>query len=365
MGSLAPTAGMTKQTRTALIVVVIGAIAAAVFFLLRGDTVFRMKVGGFFTSKPSASKATSSVAASPINAPTSFRSIVREIQSSSDIQATYDKYRSHPDPTGEIAFRLYLAIDDCIHFAHKSVEQISKEMNAVGAAAAHNAPRQKLIESRIQRCKGFKNWGSDNVLITATGLRDRSIGLGYAGAAASMLTVRLINEPAGRLDAEAIQLLSANIDGDVIKGVFNYLSHRNGEAWRSQFGDPAVMIAAWTLLQCNYGTACDESSPAVVMSCIYYATCDRHDVESALPSLYPSLTQERLQEAARLVPILAAQIQSRDWVRLGFSPQQGSNPVETTKAPQSRGFVSALFVAQCVAPSQVSAGPERNSRAYG
>jgi hypothetical protein len=320
---------MTKQAKRAAILIGLVILASVAFLALRDSPFFKGLASGSSASKTNALQGASSIAAAPPRPAnnhdrTLIQSVVREIQSSQDIQATYDKYRSHPDPTGEIAFRLSRAMDDCIHFAHKSVDQLSKEMNAVGTAATQSVPRRRAIERQIQRCKGFR---AENVTITVISLRDQSSSLGYPGAVASMLPIRLIREHAEGLDADAIQLLSAkDIDGDVIKGVFNYLSQRNGEAWLSQFGDPAVATAAWALLQCNYGTSCDESNPIVSVSCIYYAACDRLDVASALPSVYPSLTQERLQEAVRLVPILASQIQSRDWVRLGFSKQQGTNP---------------------------------------
>ena len=318
---------MTKQPKRAAALIGLVVLASVAFFALHESSFFKG-----LASDSSASKANAlSIATAPARPAnnddrTSIQSIVREIQSSQDIQTTYDKYVSHPDPTGEIAFRLSLAMDDCGHFSHKSVDQLSKEMNAVGAAASQSVPRRAAIERRVQRCKGFRYWGSENVSSTALSLLYRADGLGYPGAVASMLPIRQLNKHAEGLDAQAIQLLSAkDIDGDVIKGIFIYLSQRNGEVWLSQFGDPAVATAAWTLLQCNYGTSCDDSNPILSASCIYYAACERLDVASALPALYPSLTQERLEEAVRLVPILASQIQSRDWVRLGFSKQQGAN----------------------------------------
>ena len=320
---------MTKRPKRAAVLVLIGlALLASVAFLaLRDSPVLKGLASGSSASRANALQDASSIAAAPTR-PANNQSVVREIQSSSDIQATYDKYKSHPDPTGEIAFRLSLAMDDCGHFAHKSADQISKEMNSVGAAASQSVPRRRAIERQIQRCRGFKDWGSENVSSTAVSLLQRSSSLGYPGAVASMLPIQVNsrNKDAEGLDAEAIQLLSSKyIDGDVIKGIFDYLSQRNGAAWLAQFGDPAVATAAWTLLQCNYGKTCDDSNPMVFATCVYFAAC-RQDVASALPALYPSLTPDRMEEAVRLVPILASQIQSRDWVRLGFAKQQGANP---------------------------------------
>ena len=248
------------------------------------------------------------------------RAAVREIQSSADLRATYEKYRAHPDPTGEVAFHLANAIGDCPHFHEKPVEQLSREMNAIGKAALSSGARIARIERQVQRCHGFQGWPQPLLIAAANDLTDRAVSAGHAGANASKLVLRALGkEDMQRLDAEAIRLLSEDLDASVLRGVFLYLQQRNGWERMDQFGDPAVTMAAWTLLRCNHGEACDDSNRQVMFTCIYYAACDQHEVATSLPFFNPELTPERMGAAMKAVPQLAAKIRERDWAAIGFS----------------------------------------------
>lgn len=310
---------MSNGRKAALILVAVAGVAAVTYF-------------GFLGESPNPGNKRPSVPATASQGPTVafgqrrerryadfVQAAISEIQFSPDMRATYAKYRSYSDSSGEIAFRLHLALDECIHFADKSVDQISREM-IVGKAVVQSAPRRLLIERQVQRCKGF-NGDSGSVTAAAMEQWRRSAESGNPGAVAWMLATR---PPTEQLDAVAIRLLSGNVDDAVIWGIFNYLSTRNGDAWTYQFGDPAIAIAAWALLRCSYGAPCDDRSPFVFSACVYHAACDQHDVESALPFLYPSLTPERLQEAVRVQALLASYIQNRDWARLGFYENEGT-----------------------------------------
>ncbi|HEX4781770.1 MAG TPA: hypothetical protein VH301_13495, partial [Usitatibacter sp.] len=96
-----------------------------------------------------------------------------------------------------------------------------------------------------------------------------------------------------------------------------YIATRNGGRLPQKLGDPDVVDAAWELLACNYGSECGENSEVVTFQCIYNAVCE-DDLYSVLPRRFPSLTPARMDEALRMELTIAAQIQGRDWDRLGF-----------------------------------------------
>jgi len=323
---------MHKGRKNALIFVAIAGVATVTYF---GFTRESPNIGNERRSLPATAPslpATASKEATPAVGQrrerryTDFvQTAIGEIQFSPDIRATYSKYRSYADPSGEIAFRLHIALGECIHFVDKSVDQISREMNPVGKVADQSSPRRTAIERQIQRCKGFQG-DTSAVNQAANEQLRRATDLGNPGAIASNLVVRAVIEKPEQIDHDAIRLLSANVDEAVINGIFLYLRTRNSDAWMSQFGDPDITTAAWLLLQCNYGAPCDDRSPLVLSACIKYAACDQHDVESALPYLYPSLTPARVQEAIRVQSLLASYIQNRDWVRLGFDKRELANP---------------------------------------
>jgi len=273
------------------------------------------KVSG--VARASRSPHMASVARKP-SAPDFVSLAVREIESSSDLRASYEKYKSASD--GQILFRLSNIIDDCHHFAEKSADQISREMNGWRGKEMKSLPRRLAIERQIQRCSGFKGWPLTEAV---RALQMRAVQLDHPAAIASYLMLLPMRGWVDQGDAEAIRLLSeGTLGGDVIWGVYLYLDARNGDSWRYQFGDPTVNTAAWVLLRCNYGGTCDENSHFVFMACIYYAACEQTDAASALPHVYPDLTPEKFAEAVRIMSILASHIENRDWVRLGFSKQE-------------------------------------------
>jgi hypothetical protein len=204
-------------------------------------------------------------------------------------------------------------------FVDKTPEQVSSSMNSVGKGAVDNPQRAKVIQRLIDRCKGFSGWGDGGIYSAAKVLQTKAIDAGNPAAVAQSLWVGFAPGKVEELDAKAKGVLNAgNIDGDVIKGIYDYLLRRNGNDWLSQYGDPAIMAAAWALLQCNYGSDCSGNNRTLVMSCVYLAACEQTDVASLLPLQYPSLTPEKMQQAIQAEELLGSQIQSHDWARLGF-----------------------------------------------
>jgi hypothetical protein len=180
-----------------------------------------------------------------------------------------------------------------------------------------NPRRDALLAKFVNRCKGFSKWDQKLMFDAARSLLQRAQDAGYPPAIAHYLPICFTPETRQQSDATAKQLLSGEIDGDVVQGVYDYLARRSGVQPPKQLGDPDVVAAAWQLLACNYGADCGENNGLVVSLCLYRASCD-DNLESALPHKYPSLTPERMAEAARMTSVIASQIQSRDFGHLGF-----------------------------------------------
>lgn len=249
---------------------------------------------------------------------------------STDVRGTYEKYNSLDDPTGEIAYFLFKALDECTPFAHRTPRQVAEEMNA-RRQPIDSAARSRLIRESIDRCKGFTEWGHVALIARVEELRQKAAAAGYPAAVATMLPRLLWTQGLERADEVVISLLSGDVDGDVVQGTYQYLLARNGNQWFAEQGSPSASFAAWMLLECNMGADCGDRSRPVITACLYFGACDQHDVVAVLPVMDPGLDPERLQEAIAIETALGNAIRNRDWVRLGFAyprkiPDAGSAP---------------------------------------
>jgi hypothetical protein len=245
--------------------------------------------------------------------------VAAEVLYSTDLRATYEKYKSRDDPSGQISYFLSKALDDCTPFVGKTPEEISASMNAIGKIATENRDRSALIVQLIDRCKGFADWDSPTLIAHYNELKQKAVLASYPAAIAQTLSNRIASDGTEKTDAIAISLLSSNVDDGVIKGIYDYLLRRNGNEWLAQAGNPAIAVAAWTMLACNMGADCGDRNNVAVAACLYYGACNSHDVVTVLPAVYPALTPDRLENAIALETTLGNAIQSRDWARLGFT----------------------------------------------
>ncbi len=249
----------------------------------------------------------------PLNQPT----IAAELLHSTDVRATYEKYKSVKDPTGEVSYFLSTAVDDCTPFIGKTPGQVGDSMNALGRPI-DSPNREKLIRKLIDRCKGFSGWNPLAVRDHYEKLRQRALDAGYPAAVAQDLEFRMAKEGTDKTDATAISLLSRGVDDGVVKGIYSYLLARNGNAWLKEQGDPSAVQAAWMLLQCNMGADCGAMSRGATIACLYYGECETQDTLSSLPAMYPVLDPVQLQSAISIETTLGNAIRDRDWARLGF-----------------------------------------------
>jgi hypothetical protein len=264
------------------------------------------------------------------SAPAYRPQIATEVLYSTDVRATYEKYRSSDDPTGEIAYFLFKALDDCTPFAHRTPRQVAEEMNARRQPIG-GAERSRLIRESIDRCKGFAEWDHVALIARVEELRQEAAAAGYPAAVATTLPRLLWTQGLQRADEVAVSLLSGDVDGDVVQGVYHYLLARNGNEWFAGQGSPSASFAAWTLLECNMGADCGARSRPVITACLYFGACEQHEVVTVLPVMDPGLDPARLQEAIAIETTLGNAIRNHDWVRLGFAyprkiPDTGSVP---------------------------------------
>jgi hypothetical protein len=244
--------------------------------------------------------------------------IETEVMFSSNMRATYEKYKLADDPTGEISYFLSKGLDDCTPFVGRTPEQISASMNA-RREVIDSPQRTALIRDFIDRCKGFSEWGRATLIAHVDELKQRAVAAGYPAAVAQTLTTTLWREGMQKADTVAMSLLSGSVDGDVVLGLYQYLLARNGNEWFEEQGDPAAAFNAWFLLACNMGADCGDRSRMVIAGCLYYGACDQHEVIAVLPIMNPALDPRRLQEAIAIEAALGNAIENRDWVRLGFT----------------------------------------------
>jgi len=244
--------------------------------------------------------------------------IETEVMYSTDVRATYEKYKSANDPTGATSYFLYKGLDDCMPFVGKTTEQVSASMNARGEDI-DSPQRTARIRESIDRCKGFADWDRGRLIGQVDELKRRAVAAGYPAAVAQTLTSTLWREGMQKADATAMSLLSGSVDGDVVLGIYQYLLARNGNEWFAEQGEPSTAFNAWTLLACNMGADCGERNRFVITACLYYGACDQHEVITVLPIVNPALNPERLQEAIAIESALGTAIENRDWVRLGFT----------------------------------------------
>jgi len=150
-------------------------------------------------------------------------------------------------------------------------------------------------------------------------LRARALEARFPPAIASNLAAEFTPRTKNQSDETAKALLNGGyVDGDVVRGIYAYLYRRNdGVVPGGGGGDPKLMDAAWTLVQCNYGSDCDSSNHLVSFMCLYDGVCTT-SVEAALRARYPTLTAENWQEVARMESVIGSEIRDRDWTRLGF-----------------------------------------------
>jgi hypothetical protein len=252
--------------------------------------------------------------------------IATEVMYSTDVRATYDKYKSAEDPSGEISYFLFKALDDCTPFAGRTPGQIAQLMN-VRQQPIESASRTRLIRESVERCKEFASWDHSALIVQVEELRQKAARAGYPAAVATTLPRLLWTKGAQYAEEVAISLLSGDVDGDVVQGIYQYLLARNGNEWFAEQGDPAASIAAWTLLECNMGAECGARGHPVITACLFFGACDQHDVITVLPIMNPALDPERLQEAIEIETNLGNAIRNRDWVRLGFTyPRKRPDP---------------------------------------
>ena len=238
-----------------------------------------------------------------------------EIRASPDARAAYEKYKAVADPTGEIAYSLSNLVGRCIEFVDATLLADLRSRSSKGA----NPARDSLIDSMVDRCKGFGGWDQNQMVDAVMALRAHALEARFPPAIASSLAAEFTPQTRNQSDETAKALLNEGyVDGEVIRGVYAYLYRRNDGVVPSGVGvDPRLMDAAWTLVQCNYGSDCDSSNYLVSFMCLYDGVCTT-DVEAALRARYPTLTAADWREVARMESMIGSEIRDGDWTRLGF-----------------------------------------------
>jgi hypothetical protein len=240
--------------------------------------------------------------------------VLLEIANSTDARATYDKYKSMPDPTGAIAYALTRLIGDCPSFVDPVLLKDLRMRSTRGDIPARDA----LIDNGVARCKGFAGWDQQAMVKIYEELMGRSVEARYAPAVATWLAITMDPKKQQENDATLKGVLAAGyVDGDVVNAVYSYIYRRNGQVPGGGSSDPQVVEAAWALLTCNFGSPCDETNPRVLFSCLNLTICAQ-DLDSLMRSQYPTWSAEKWQEVARMESVIGARIRSRDWEHLGL-----------------------------------------------
>jgi hypothetical protein len=238
-----------------------------------------------------------------------------EIRDASDLRAYYERVKDLPDPKGERSYRLAEAIFECSIFVDKTAEEVSRRLTVVPAKGDALAKRSRLIDTMVERCRGFNGMGAGMLDITQQ-LHRRAEAAGYPAEIARSLRFEPAVRDLGRADGVATQLLVTNPDPEVLLQVYHYLDARNGTEWLRQLNmDVLTWSYGWGLLQCDYGADCGPRSRPVMMVCILRGACDANRVEAAV---FIQGGQAVVNGADNLRTQLARRIANQDWVGLGF-----------------------------------------------
>ena len=180
-----------------------------------------------------------------------------EIRDAADLRAYYERVKDLPDPKGERSYRLAEAIFECSIFVDKPVEELSRRLTVVPAKGDAEAKRNRLLDTMVERCKGFNGMGAGMLELTQQ-LHRRAEAGGYPAEIARSLRFEPAVRDLARADGVATQLLVNNPDPEVLLQVYHYLDARNGTEWLRQFNNMDVLAWSngWGLLQCDYGADC-------------------------------------------------------------------------------------------------------------
>jgi hypothetical protein len=252
--------------------------------------------------------------ARPVPAPASI-ALRDEIRDAADLRAYYERVKDLPDAKGERSYRLAEAIFECSIFVDKPAEELSRRMVIVPAKGDAQAQRNRLLNTLVERCKGFNGMGTGMLEITQQ-LHRRAESAGYPAEIARSLRFEPAVRDLPRADGVATQLLAANPDPEVLLQVHRYLDARNGTEWLRQFNtDVLTWSFGWGLLQCDYGADCGPRSRPVMMVCILRGACDVTRVEAVI---FIQGGQAAVNGADNLRTQLAQRIANQDWAGLGF-----------------------------------------------
>ena len=251
----------------------------------------------------------------PVPAPASI-ALRDEIRDAADLRAYYERVKDLPDPKGERSYRLAEAILECSIFVDKTAEEVSRRLAVVPAKGDAQAKRSRLINTMVERCRGFSGTGAGMLELTQQ-LHRRAEAAGYPAEIARSLRFEPAVSDLGKADGVATQLLVTSPDPEVLLQVYHYLDARNGSEWLRQLNNMDVLTWSygWGLLQCDYGADCGPRSRPVMMVCILRGECDANRVEAAA---FIQGGQAVVNGADNLRTQLARRIANQDWVGLGF-----------------------------------------------
>ncbi len=266
----------------------------------------------------------------PLRTPTQARlsgdgrpSLREELRDSTDLYATWEKYKDVPDTTGEFSYRFARTLADCSVILRRAYDRPEAFATRAGRRGEDEEARHAALLKMYERCGRFETWERGRLGGLVRELYARAEAVRYPPAIARSLRREMGSRGIDGSDAIATDLLANSLDADVIPGIIDYLRARDGSGWwRSdpEGIDRQVRQASWVLLQCALGADCGPTSRPVVFGCTFNAFCGAISVEEAF--LAQGLTPEQLESAYAYQRELATLIRNRQWDRLGFVPRQ-------------------------------------------